>query len=58
MAIGEQLVDHPDRIGTVTVLGIELVNWEKHLASLASPFSVVDSAFFETRADAWTRLED
>jgi len=45
-----------DKIDRLAVVGNK--NWEKHLASLASPFYAKDSAFFETRADAWTWLED
>jgi hypothetical protein len=43
-----------DKIDRMAIVGNR--NWEKHLASLASPFYAEDSRYFEDDADAWAWL--
>jgi hypothetical protein len=48
--------EYHDTIERLAIVGNR--TWQKHLAHLASPFYAEESAFFETRADAWTWLKD
>ena len=44
-----------DKIDKMAIVGNK--NWQRHLASLSSPFYAKQAQFFETDDDAWTWLE-
>ncbi len=46
VAVGEQLVDHPDRIGTVTALGLDAAGWYQ------DPISPADGRYWD--GTRWT----
>jgi hypothetical protein len=47
--------EYHHKIARMAIVGDK--NWERHLASLSSPFFAQESKFFETDAEAWAWLE-
>ncbi len=47
--------EYHHKIGRMAIVGDK--KWQKHLASLCSPFYANESGFFEGDAEAWTWLE-
>ena len=47
--------EYHDKIDRVAIVGDK--RWEKHLASLASPWYARDSKYFDNDTDAWGWLD-